>query len=134
MTADDINQARHKSFRRPLVDILTDLSRPIPERFLSQRKQGGSNITYIAWYEVTRLMDFFAPGWSGEVASVAFTDTRVTVVYRITIHAAEGDFHREAAGTELLNKSFGDPITAAEQQAFKRACARWGLGLELYGE
>ncbi|MEO0855069.1 MAG: Rad52/Rad22 family DNA repair protein [Cyanobacteria bacterium J06648_11] len=131
---DEADKSRHKPFRRPLGEILDDLSKPIPDRFLGQRKQGGSTITYVPWYEVTRLMDFFAPGWSGEVASVTFTDTRVTVVYRITIHAAEGDFHREATGTEVLNKSFGDPITAAEQQAFKRACARWGLGLELYGE
>ncbi|MEM9155137.1 MAG: hypothetical protein AAGB13_08885 [Cyanobacteria bacterium P01_F01_bin.33] len=37
--------------------------------------------------------------------------------------ATAGDFHREATGTEVLNKSFGDLFIAAEPQASKRACA-----------
>jgi hypothetical protein len=42
---------------------------------------------------------------------------------------------REATGTEQLSTSPGgpDPVQMAEQMAFRRAAARFGLGLDLYG-
>ncbi|KAI4383645.1 hypothetical protein MLD38_009456 [Melastoma candidum] len=44
--------------------------------------------------------------------------------------------HREATGTVSANygKDIGDPVAAAEEIAFCRACARFGLGLYLYHE
>lgn len=43
--------------------------------------------------------------------------------------------HRESAGTvSLSDGSIGDPVAAAEELAFCRACARFGLGLYLYHE
>jgi len=54
---------------------------------------------------------------------------------RVTIHAAEGSFSREATGSEKLeNNAWGEAIAVAESQAFVRACARWGLGLYLHEE
>ena len=29
--------------------------------------------------------------------------------------------------------AYGDPYSNAEAQAFRRSCARWGLGLHLWG-
>ena len=41
--------------------------------------------------------------------------------------------HREAAGTALLSDTqFDDPVAAAEEAAFCKACARFGFGLYLY--
>ncbi len=83
------------------------------------------------------------------------------ITYRITIHAAEGAFSREATGTELLKEdkeiwlgekpnqyplkddlgrvatesrdlAYGDPSSNAESMAFRRAAAKFGLGLYLY--
>lgn len=43
--------------------------------------------------------------------------------------------HREAAGTTSLNDArFDDPVAAAEEAAFCKACARFGFGLYLYHE
>jgi len=43
--------------------------------------------------------------------------------------------HRESTGTVFLSGgSFEDPVAAAEEIAFCRACARFGLGLHLYHE
>lgn len=43
--------------------------------------------------------------------------------------------HRESAGTVSLNDGrFKDPIAAAEELAFCKACARFGFGLHLYHE
>ena len=41
--------------------------------------------------------------------------------------------HREAAGTASLSDArFDDPVAAAEEAAFCKACARFGFGLYLY--
>ena len=128
-----VDQPLHLTFARPLAEILTDLAKPVPKRFLAQRKQGGQNLTYIPWHHVNRLLDYFAPGWEGEVTKIVCTSDRVFVTYCLTLHAAEGVFSREATGTELLNcSSYGDPTSNAESMAFRRAAARFGLGLGLY--
>ena len=128
-----VDQPLHLTFARPLAEILTDLAKPVPKRFLAQRKQGGQNLTYIPWHHVNRLLDYFAPGWEGEVTKIVCTSDRVFVTYCLSVHAAEGVFSREATGTELLNcSSYGDPTSNAESMAFRRAAARFGLGLGLY--
>lgn len=43
--------------------------------------------------------------------------------------------YREASGTAgARNTGYGDPVQKAEAMAFRRACARLGLGLHLYYE
>ncbi|MBA0810908.1 hypothetical protein Gohar_002854 [Gossypium harknessii] len=43
--------------------------------------------------------------------------------------------HRESTGTVASSKiNMVDPVSAAEEIAFCRACARFGLGLYLYHE
>lgn len=128
-----VDKPLHLAYARPLTEILTDLGKPVPKRFLAQRKQGGTLLTYVPWYDVNRLLDHYAPGWEGEVTKIVTTSDRVFVTYKLTIHAAEGSFSREATGTELLNcSSYGDPTSNSESMAFRRAAARFGLGLGLY--
>lgn len=128
-----VDKPLYLAYARPLTEILADLARPVPKRFLAQRKQGGQNLTYIPWHNVNRLLDYYAPGWEGEVTKIVTTNDRVFVTYKLTIHTAEGAFSREATGTELLNcSSYGDPTSNAESMAFRRAAARFGLGLGLY--
>ncbi len=126
--------AQFKPYRRPLAEILADLSKPLPDRFLSQRRQGGKELTYVPWNRANKLMDFFTGGgWEGGVVNIHSTLTEVYVVYRVTIHAAEGCFSREATGSEQLdNNAWGEALAKAESQVFRRACARWGLALYLY--
>ncbi|MGC9506191.1 hypothetical protein [Baaleninema sp.] len=46
---------------------------------------------------------------------------------------ADGMVVRHATGTEELNcNSYGDPSSNAESMAFRRAAAKFGLGLYLY--
>ncbi|RVW31787.1 DNA repair RAD52-like protein 1, mitochondrial [Vitis vinifera] len=43
--------------------------------------------------------------------------------------------YRESTGTALVEDTgYGDPVQKAEAMAFRRACARFGLGLHLYHE
>ena len=125
--------AERLQFRRPIAQILSDLSRPIPERLIRRRVgQGGKTVSYIPWYYAARLLDLYAPGWIGEVKGIQEIGDFVVVTYAITIQAEEGTFTREATGQERLNNGFTEAVCSAEAQAFKRACSKFGLALDLY--
>ncbi|KAF3341616.1 hypothetical protein FCM35_KLT00254 [Carex littledalei] len=115
---------------RPLVEILRDLNKRVPDNILSQDK------TSIPWYHANRMLSFYAPGWCGEVRDVKYSDNgSVSVVYRVTIRGTDGEAHREATGTIALNDGrYKDPVAEAEETAFCKACARFGFGLYLYHE
>jgi len=144
-----------------LHQIQTALSRPLPPKLLAKRKQGGTTITYIPWYVANRILDKYAPGWTWEIRSLTTTGDRLFLTGRLTIPTAEGNVYRDATGTEVLKDekavwvgeephqqllkdelgrpvtesrelAFGDPSSNAESMAFRRAAARFGLGLYLY--
>jgi hypothetical protein len=138
---------QHLDCKRPIAAILSDLSKPIPERFLESRTQGRATLTYIPWYNVCKLLDYYAPGWQGEIMHIAPVGDRLVLTYRISIFAEEGIFTREATGTEMLKElvkdkdtgelvsreiAYGDPSSNAESMALRRAAAKFGLGLYLY--
>ena len=125
---------------RPLAEILRDLNKRIPDNIIikpSDTSSDDSNSnTLIPWFHANRMLSFYAPGWCGEIRDVIFSENgSVTVVYRVTVRGSDGEAHRESTGT--VSSSDGhivDPVAAAEEIAFCRACARFGLGLYLYHE
>ncbi|XP_042405468.1 DNA repair RAD52-like protein 2, chloroplastic [Zingiber officinale] len=118
------------SLTRPLNEILRDLNKRVPDKIID------ADHNSIPWYHTNRMLSFYAPGWCGEVRDVVFSDNgTVTVVYRVTIRGSDGEAHRESSGTVSLNDAqFEDPVAAAEELAFCKACARFGFGLYLYHE
>ncbi len=130
--AAQVVHSNHKEFRRPIIDILEDLKRPVAKRFIKYKSIKGNRIEFISWYTLTRLLDYHAPGWDFQV-DTSFDGRKVAVVGKLTIKAAEGDFTRCATGNENSDlDSWGDPYSNAEAQAFRRCCARFGLGLHLW--
>ncbi|HMB29446.1 MAG TPA: Rad52/Rad22 family DNA repair protein [Blastocatellia bacterium] len=120
---------------RSIEDVIADLSRPVNPRRLKTRKQGGKQITYLPWYQAVKYLDHYAPGWSYEVRSVTTVGDAVAITARISITCAEGIVWREATGYEPLNvKGYGDPTSNAESMALRRAAAKFGLCLYLYGK
>jgi hypothetical protein len=129
---------------RPYAEIIKDLKKELPEKMLETKKQGGATLTFIPWHGVVRILDYYAPGWEGEVKNIATTADRIFVTYTVTIHASDRSVTREATGTELLKEpvpknptlmrelAYGDPSSNAESMAFRRAAAKHGLGLYLY--
>lgn len=144
-----------------LSQIHTALSRPLPATMLATRKQGGVTLAYIPWHVANRILDKYAPGWTWEIRDLKTTGDRLFLTGRLTIPTAEGNIYREATGTELLKDekevwigekpnrqklkddlgrpvtesrelAYGDPSSNAESMAFRRAAARFGLGLYLY--
>jgi len=118
---------------RSIRDIVTDLSKPLAQRHLKTRKQGGHDITFIEWHCAVRYLDHFAPGWSYHVRAVQLVGNLVTVIASISIPCAEGVITREATGCEEADaKGYGDAVSNAEAMALKRAASKFGLGLYLY--
>lgn len=118
---------------RPVQEIIDDLSKPIAERHLETRTQGGKALTYISWHNAVRYLDLYAPGWCYEVKGLYTDERRLYLTVRITVPCEEGLIYREATGTEELSlNGWGDPSSNAESMALRRAAAKWGLGLYLY--
>jgi hypothetical protein len=128
-------------FRRPIVEILTDLQKPIPTRFYKMkpvfsRKSGQlkktGEVAYLTWSTYIKLLEYYAPGFSWEIRTQYLGD-RTVVEGRLTIRAAEGDFVREATGyEESAVDNYGNPANNAEASALRRCCAKFGLGLHLW--
>lgn len=136
--------------QKTIKEIIGELSSPIPSRLLKTRKEAGQTLTYIEWHTAVRYLDHVCVGcWDYEVRNVqAFTAhdipstskkqgnvtvSKMVITARITIHAADGTYHRESVGIDDLGQAFGDSATNAEAQALKRAASKFGLGLYLYG-
>ena len=123
----------YKGFRRPITEILADLAKPIPAKYLASRKQGGVQLTYLPWHICCKLLDRCAPGWDYSITQIHTTSDRIFVTVKLTIRAEEGDISRDATGTEMLNcGSYGDPSSNAEGMATRRAAAKFGLARYLY--
>lgn len=127
---------------RRMSKILEDLKKPIKPRHLETKTRGGDELTYIPWFRAAKYVDHYTNGhWEKEVVQVKTTDRRIFVTVRVTIHARDESLSRTATGTEKLFKiedgqakeiAYGDPSSNAESMAFRRACANFGLGLNLY--
>lgn len=128
-------------------EISQALSRPIPTKMLETKSLKGSKITFISWKFIPPILDKYCRGWCWEIRSVHTTVDRIFLVGRLTIPTADGLVWREATGTEMLKETkidklngeviereiaYGDPSSNAESMAFRRACAKFGLGLYLY--
>ena len=129
------------------TEIIKMLSRKIPDCLLQKKKVGGTQITFLSWKYIPQILDKYARGWCWEITHLQSTADRIFLVGRLTIPTAEGLVWREATGTECLKETktdkvtgeiiereiaYGDPSSNAESMAFRRACAKFGLGLYLY--
>ncbi|KAK9095787.1 hypothetical protein Sjap_021284 [Stephania japonica] len=135
VVAEEATDVPTSGISRPLSEILKELSRKVPDSFIRVRCEDGFNMKYVPWHIVNRIMNLHAPEWSGEVRSITYSPDgkSVSVVYRVTLYGTDAEIYRESSGTASVNDtSFGDPVQKAEAMAFRRACARLGLGLHLY--
>ena len=100
-----------KEFRRPLIEIMSDLRKPIAPRFVKYKVIKGNKIKFVSWYDLNRLMDFYAPGWDWKI-DTSFDGTKVCVLGQLTLKAREGDFTRSATGNADSNlDAYGDPYS-----------------------
>ncbi|KAG5520307.1 hypothetical protein RHGRI_033020 [Rhododendron griersonianum] len=137
--AEDDDVVPTSGISRPLSEILKQLNKKVPDSLIRVRTEAdGFTVKYIPWHLVNRILNLHAPEWSGEVRSISYSadGKSVSVVYRVTLYGTDAEIYRESTGTASVNEGtgYGDPVQKAEAMAFRRACARLGLGLHLYHE
>jgi hypothetical protein len=124
-----------KTEPRSIREIVKDLSKPIAQKHLRKRKQGGKEITYLAWHDAVKYLDHFAPGWCYEIRSMDSIGGKLIMTVRLSIVCAEGTVYREATGQEDEDlDSYGNSSSNSESMALRRAAAKFGLGLYLYDQ
>jgi len=120
---------------RSIREIVKDLSKPIAQKHLRTRRQGGKEIMYVAWHDAVKYLDHFAPGWCYEIRSIESVSGKLIMIVRLSIPSIEGITYREATGQEVEDlESYGDSSSNAESMALRRAAAKFGLGLALYDQ
>jgi len=116
-----------------LKEIQEILSRPLPESVLKTKQLKNTRIPYLPWYAACKILNKYCHGWVWEIVQFHVTQDRLFLIGRLTIPTSDGDFYREATGTESLDcSSYGDASSNAESMAFRRCAAKFGLGLHLY--
>jgi hypothetical protein len=131
-----------------LNEILEALKEPIPRSYYQIKKKGGSKIDYVAWYDLADLLDERAPGWEYHVEPQAYPHHWIqekngkqierhglmTICKAsITIKGNDGTLTREAVGYQDPEEAYiGDELTNSEATALRRACAKLGLGREMW--
>ena len=132
---EELDSKNESTELRSIREIVKDLTKPVAKRHLRTRKQGGKELTYIAWHDAVKYLDHYAPGWCYEVRSMNSVGGKLIMVIRLSILCAEGVVYREATGQEDENTdSWGDSSSNAESMALRRAAAKFGLGLYLYDQ
>ena len=129
-----------RAFRRPLEEILEDLRKPIPDRFIKLKPQKNkktgktTNLKFASWYDIIRILEARAPGFEYD-CSPHFDNGKTVVKATITIHGEDGSLSRSALGiADSGIENWGDATSNASSMALRRAAAEFGLGLHLYFE
>lgn len=110
-------------------ELLRQLSQPFPEQVIKWRagstsrdKTRAQALAYVDPRAYERRLDELAPGAWG----VAFEPWGERIICKLTIHGVTRSSTGEA------NEGGFAVGTAAEAQAFKRACSKFGLGRHIY--
>jgi hypothetical protein len=127
--------AAERAELRSIRDIVKDLQKPIAQKHMRKRRQGGKEITYLSWFDAVKYLDHYAPGWCYEVRRIDSIAGKVILTVRISIPCLEGIIYREATGQEDETlDSYGDSTSNSESMALRRAAAKFGLGIGLYDQ
>src|ERR1044072_7173608 len=114
---------------RSIREIVKDLSKPIAQKHLRKRRQGGKEILYLAWHDAVKYLDHYAPGWCYEVRRLDSIGGKLILTIRLSVPCLEGNVFREATGQEDEDMdAYGDSSSNAESMALRRAAAKFGLG------
>ena len=117
---------------KTLAEILSDLRKPVPPKYISRKSTGKFSADYIHHTTVRDLLDFYAPGWwsSTKVQGIA---GKIYVTVSLTIIGSDGSITREGIGNEDdVVKGYGDPSSNAAAMALRRAAMELGLGRDLW--
>lgn len=126
-----ISQGKNLGYNRPLENIISDLSWPLPDNYLDWKTKPAL-IPYLSHDVLCWVLNFICPDWVSEFEFNQIGDMAIAKC-RLMIPSQNGIISRESSGSAYLqDENYGGPLPEAEAQAFRRAASKFGLGLYLY--
>lgn len=131
-------------------ELERDLAAPFPAEWIKTKKAGkgenSASISFVPWYRyVSKLNALVGSGWIMGTPLTEHIEGKLCMGLPITIFGVTrvnwGDeddseweevVNRQTGETEEKKTMYGSPITNSYAQAFKRTCALFGMGLDLY--
>ena len=108
---------------------------PFPDTLIEKLPPRGDS--YVAWYQYAQRLLLQHPGYSWRVTSVMFANDVWAVAGELDLSTVQRtEVGNMAVEGRNVYAAVGeaDTPTSAESNAFKRACAKAGIGLHLYDE
>lgn len=111
-------------------DLEDALSRPFPPDCVQQLKKGSASISFVPWHHYARKLNHLVgPGWSMGEPIVREIAGKLVIGVPVTIFGVTRvNFGDEDEGKD----DYGTASTNAWAQSFKRTCALFGMGLDMY--
>ena len=119
---------------KTIMEIQEEFGKRYPEREKT-KKMGGSNISYIPWFEVISIANAVTEGhYDYRIVSSGHSNGgKYEMTVGVTIYAKDGTFYREGTGTEdSSTDNYGDYQSIAESMALRRAFTKFQLGIYMY--
>jgi len=117
------------------AEIKRHLKKPIEQKYISTKPQGGTQIKFVTVCDIKDLLDErIAPNhWEAIVKSTIVAADNLLMVVSLVIHAEDGVYCQDGTGIEKTAvKGYGDTGSNAYAQALRRAAESHGLGRELW--
>lgn len=134
------------------AELEAALAEPFPADWVKQKKAGrgerSTSISFVPWHRyVSKLNSLCGGGWSMGTPLVLHVGDKLVLAIPVTIFGVtrvnfgdEDDSEWETqvdekTGEETEKKTmYGSPCTNAFAQSFKRTCALFGIGLDMYNK
>ena len=120
----------------PWAEIKRRFDAPIDQTHYQDKPSGGGgSITYVPWFHIQGYLEWATNGhYDWEITNPLVAGQHMNVLGRLTIRCSDRVLVRMSGGAEKLTHKYGEPITCAEQQAFRRCCARFGFCIHLWAK
>ena len=126
-----VASGQNRGLNRPLEDIVSDLSWPVPFEYISW-KERPSLIPYTSHDVITWAFNYICPGWQNKT-DITQVGNLVVCTATLTLPTASGPVTRQSTGSASLDdEGFGGPVCEAEAQSLRRAARLFGWCLCLY--
>lgn len=112
------------------AELETELAAPFPDAYVQVKKIKGTEIHFCAWHVyVKKLNHLVGGGWSMEPPIPMQAGGKLVVAVGITIL---GVTRWNVGDEDADHEGYGSGSTNAFAQGYKRACALFGMGLDMY--
>jgi len=114
-----------------MTELFNTLFTPFTKAVKQTKTLQGNKVTFVSWiHYVVRAWNQFPLGYSKKVR-VAEVGGQLVVTVRITDEQS-GCYQEALGAADATKTSWGGAMAEAESQAFRRAMANFGMGLEMY--